>query len=410
MARNIISSQPGMVSSNARWPETLTTANEHNKTIDSFKSNHNQATKMKEEQWPIQGSRSPASGDAAKADREQKDIARRDKSVDKNLRCEEMMPTLDYFMHGAYPYGGFNFQSRRDSPPDIMVAERCKQVFTRAGHPGFIAENARNMQSDSSKLTAEQVEAIYKSQGMGIPVAITPPEFSDRSGLTPAGMAAQQQRPSPQTEMQQGELTTKAMSFIGGGGMEDQLLRISDAEKAAAATARKDFNSAMFPGVINRMPTTSQHMQQSFQQQQQGLNIHPHQNNARFPQEVIQQATFGVDPRFFEQQSRAYQMTNRNDHPSPGAAGDVMASSQRLSSGRSANDVAGNNIQKKSLQVPPPRPMALGECISSCYSYIHINSCTHALPAKMTHSVLYGDNYLSCVLVYFLPVLPHVLL
>ncbi len=345
MAKNIMSSQPGMMSNNVRWSEGRAGMSDQALAFE----------KMKEQHWPnmgLQAAKSPnnsGSADSGKTDREQRDMGvRRDKNMDKNLRCEEMMPTLDYFVHGGYPYPNFNLQARRESPPDIMAAERCKQAFARGSH-GFMPENARNMHPDLGKITAEQIEAIYKSQGMGINVTVSPPEYPDRAGMLPAGARTglpsqhQQQRPSPQTDrpLSHHNEFNKGMPYMG---MEDKLLRIADAEKSTRSDLKAG-NPGVFPGVI-RMPTSSQ------MQSVQGLALQQQQqSNARFSLDMMHQSGFGMDPRLFEQ-NRAFLNSTRNEQPSPGE----LNSQRFVGTPRSMDNAA----QKKNLHVPS-RPMALGK-------------------------------------------------
>lgn len=363
MAQNMANLQSGMNNTDARWAE-MSYQSDQEKLRPDYRL---QGAKVREELATNFRQRSHSPNMGMKIPHDQRDI-RTDRGPEPRVpRREDMVSNLDYFMHNGYPYQNFNLQARRDSPPDLMAAERAKQAYAR-GNEGYLSGPARSMPPDLSKITPEQLEALYKSQNMGISVTISPPELSERSGILPPGSRAgmPNQRPSPQAEMQQhhGDFG-RNIPFMG---MEDKLLRI--AESANLQKARAEMNAQnvanIFPGMV-RMPPSSQ--VQNFP----NINIHQ-QNNMRFNSELIHQAgafPFGMDPRLFEH-NRVFPMSaaaSRSEHPSPGET-----SSQTAPGG--SNEA---NTQKKSFH-GPSRPMALGKNdIITCYFLMPIS---HAKLAK----------------------------
>ena len=342
MAKNLVNYQPNISTTDVRWAE-LANDNEQDKARPEKRM---QGAKMKDEHaLPYQRSaHSPNIG--LKAAQEKRESRSDPRSMERGARREEFISNLDYFMHSGYPYPNFNVHvARRDSPPDLMAVERAKQAFARAKE-GFFSGPARSMPPDLNKFTQEQLEALYKSQNLGISLTISPPELTERAGVIPPGSrGGPNQRPSPQTERQHGDFGNN-LAFMG---MDEKLLRIAEAtnnlQKAAARSEMAGHNAGIYSGIV-RLPPAAASQVQNFQNQQ---------NNLRINQELMRQFTagfpVGIDPRVIEHSRACQQMlAARNEHsPNDGGAQSIA----------DANIKEGS--QKKISQHVPARPSALGK-------------------------------------------------
>ena len=341
MAQNVVNYHPTINTADVRWAEI---ANETEQ--DKMRpEKHMQGTKAKDDHaLPHQRARSPNTG--LKTAQEQRDNRNSRNNLERSARGDEYLSGLDYFMHSGYQYPNFNMHvTRRDSPPDLMAVERAKQAFARANE-GFFPGATRNMPPELNKFTQDQIEALYKSQNLGIPLTISPPDLTERPGIIPPGnRGGPNQRPSPQAERQHGDFGSN-LAFMS---MDEKLLRIAEAsnnlQKAAARGERATHNAGRYPGIV-RLPPTAASQVQTLQTQQ---------NNLRFNQELMRQFTagfpFGIDPRLLEH-NRAYQqmLVARNEHsPSDGI--------NQAGSDGGSNDAS----QKKTIHHGPTRPAALGK-------------------------------------------------
>jgi len=341
MAQNVINYHPTLSATDVRWAE-MANDTEQDKIRPE---KHMQGTKLKDDHaLPHQRTtHSPNTG--LKVPQEQRENRNNRSNLERGARGDEFVSNLDYFMHSGYPYPHFNLHARRDSPPDLMAVERAKQAFVRANE-GFFPGATRSMPPDLSTFSQEQIEALYKSQNIGIPLTISPPDLTERAGIIPPGnRSGPGQRPSPQTERQHGDFGNNH----GIISMDEKLLRIAEAngnlQKAAARGDRAAHNPGLYPGIV-RLPPTAASQMQTFQNQQ---------NNLRLNQELMRQFAaglqFGIDPRLLEH-NRAYQqmLAARNEHsPSDGNSQPII-------------DAGGTDTsQKKTLHHGPARPAALGQ-------------------------------------------------
>lgn len=342
MAQNIVNYHPNISTADMRWTE-IANETEHDKMRTEKPM---QGTKVKDDHALLHQRTSHSPNTGLKSAQEQRGNRNSRSSLERGGRGDEFVSNLDYFMHSGYPYPNFNVHvARRDSPPDLMAVERAKQAFARANE-GFFPGATRNMPPELNKFTHDQIEALYKSQNLGIPLTISPPDLTERAGVIPPGnRGGPNQRPSPQTERQHADFGSN-LAFMG---MDEKLLRIAEAssnlQKPAARGERGAHNAGMYQGIV-RLPPTAVSQVQNFQNQQ---------NNLRFNQELMRQFTagfpFGIDPRLLEH-NRAYQqmLVARNEHsPSDGNNQPIIDAG--------SNDTG----QKKTLHHGPVRPAALGK-------------------------------------------------
>lgn len=343
MAQNIVNYQPNINVADVRWVE-MTNDSDQDKLRPEKRV---QGSKMKDEHALAYQRNSRSPNISQKTAQE----LRENRNERAGGRRDEFVSNLDYFMHSGYPHPNFSVQvARRDSPPELMAVERAKQAFARANE-AFFPGSARSMPPELSKFTPEQIEALYKSQNLGISLTISPPELTERAGIVPPGSSrgGPSQRPSPQTERQHGDFGSN-LAYMG---MDEKLLRIaevtSNLQKAAARSEMGAQCAGLYPGMV-RLPPSAASQVQNFQNQQ---------NSLRFNQDLMRQVTagfpFGIDPRLLEH-SRAYQQmaaNARNEHsPNDGTNQPTVDASSNESA------------QKKSLH--PSRPVALGKSRYLC--------------------------------------------
>lgn len=366
MAQNVLNYQPTISTTDVRWSE-MANDNEKDK-MRPEKRMH--STKVKDEHALAYQRNSRSPNVAQKSAQELRENRNDRSSMERGARRDEFVSNLDYFMHSGYPYPNFNVHvARRDSPPDLMAVERAKHALARANE-GFFPSSAHSMPPELSKFTPEQIEAIYQSQNLRIPLTISPPELTERASILPPGSSrgGPNQRPSPQAERQHGEFGSN-LAFMG---MDEKLLRIAEATNSLQnAALRKELtaaqNAGLYPGMVPLPPAAASQVH-NFQNQQ---------NSLRFNQELMRQVAagfqLGIDPRLFEQ-SRAYQQmaAARNEHsPNDGRNQSV------------AEPGSNETSQQKSLQ-GPSRPVALGKSAL----YLH---CFRTLVLPFHYSLLTFD-------------------
>ena len=278
------------------------------------------------------------------------------RSMEDNVHLREKMPLLEHFMHEGlkfnsnpvFPYSTLNMNirpnGRRESPPELIMAERCKQTSARGTQShGFPTEPSE------TKLVKDQ---ITNSGSFGIYGGLRPPLITVSPGQCSDILPPRSRHgsiPDVIVSKYHAEMNRKSDSDAGfevenkpghsDGRHPDSLVK----EQMQTKAPPNFLTSSMI-----RIPSSQSQI--SYPQMQQ--------NNLRFstPSDMQmfrhQGFPFGMDPRFYESHRNFPASNSRIEQISQ-----EITPAQRFALGSSGSE--GQNSSQH-LQLPP-RPVGFGK-------------------------------------------------